>query len=72
MPFVTVDLSFNQLEELKAYATRHEMPLEEVVRRALDRFLALAWTDPDEVAMMSQDQYLVDHQDHLDRLNKDL
>lgn len=40
MPKLTVELSLEQYEELEAHATAHQISLGEVVRRALDQFLA--------------------------------
>jgi hypothetical protein len=55
MPTVTVDFPAAQLEEIEAYAQRYQLTLSEVVSRALDRFLALACIEPDDVSLIARE-----------------
>jgi hypothetical protein len=62
MPSVTIELPRVQLDEVEAYALRHQLSVTEVIARALDRFLALARIEPDEISLMSKEQKgLLDH-----------
>ena len=68
MPKVSVTLSPAQYEELKAYARAHEISKEEVLRRALEQFLAqersldesLARTDmlPESSQIIGPEEYM--------------
>jgi hypothetical protein len=55
MPSVTIDFTPAQLEETETYARRHQLSIAEVVSRALDRFLALACIESDDVSLMARE-----------------
>lgn len=42
MPQLILDLTWNEHEALEALATREEIPVEELVRRAIDSYVAMA------------------------------
>jgi hypothetical protein len=56
MPTVTIDLPRAQLDEVEVYALRHQLSVADVMVRALDRFLALACIEPDDVSLMSKEE----------------
>ena len=69
MPSLTIDFTPAQLEETEAYARRHQLSVAEVVSRALDRFLALACIEADDVSLMARE---VDDSPQADIQNRDL
>jgi hypothetical protein len=66
MPTITVELSRAQLNELEAYAQRHQLTVAEVICRAVDRFLALACIEPDDVSLVDRETNVSFKNDLLD------
>ncbi len=66
MPAISIEFSPAQLTELQAYAQRHQLTVAEVICRAVDRFLALACIEPDEVSLMDRETDISSRDDHLD------
>lgn len=69
MPSVTFELSSDQWDQVQAYAALHEIPVEEVICRALEHFLALARTDSGDVDLVCRDRYMVHAENYLKRLD---
>jgi hypothetical protein len=67
MPTVTIELPRTQLDEVEAYASSHQLTVAEVLSRALERFLALACIEPDEVSLMSREETAPCRKSILDR-----
>jgi hypothetical protein len=61
MPSLTVELSSHQLEEVRAYARRHQLTIEEVVWRALDRYLALDQMELGETDLLREKWDAAEH-----------
>jgi hypothetical protein len=61
MPQLTVDLTWREWEYLEAVAQAEEIPPEEVVRRALDAYLAQEWVQ----RLQAQDDSVAATRDHL-------
>jgi hypothetical protein len=71
MPSVIVELSSDQLEQAQTYAERHEISLEEVISRAMDHFLALAWADSSDVDLACRDHHIAQGENHLRHLDEE-